>query len=264
MHTVDTPPHALFTPYPTSASPSVAPVAWPPHYYVPITAVHDAPPSHLTISPVFSTPQPKPSLASASPLLTSMPAACEPEEPWHFFAAWSTLTPSALSAAGNQMPCSDTCMPRLSPSFETWPPPCSRMATSLYSLGQMLLYTSPQSWMTANGPMSPLPPPADHKILPKPRKNTNIARENEQNRKLTEMMDLGDNSVCEECVMICMDIYSDNEDKEIVVYGDQGMSSRKYKEDMYGELMNTDSGEEKIVNCNVALCTHDSVLLEKK
>ena len=78
------------------------------------------------------------------------------------------------------------------------------------------------------------------------------------------MMDLGDNSVCEECAVICMDIYSDNEDEEIVVYGDQGISLRKYEEDMYGELMSTDSDEEKIVNYNVALCAQDSVLMEKK
>ena len=77
------------------------------------------------------------------------------------------------------------------------------------------------------------------------------------------MMDLGHNSVCEECAMICTDIYSDKEYKEIVVYGDQGISSRKYDEDTYGELMNTDSDEEKIVNYNVALCTQDSVSLEK-
>ena len=69
---------------------------------------------------------------------------------------------------------------------------------------------------------------------PKPHENANIAQENEQNRKLAEMMDLSDNSVCEECAMICMDIYSDDEDKEIIVYGDQVISSRKYKEDMYG------------------------------
>ena len=31
------------------------------------------------------------------------------------------------------------------------------------------------------------------------------------------MMDLGDSSVCEECGIICMDIYSDNKDEEIVV-----------------------------------------------
>ena len=43
------------------------------------------------------------------------------------------------------------------------------------------------------------------------------------------MMDLGDNSVCEECAMICMDIYSDNEDKEIVVHRDQGISSTNMK-----------------------------------
>ena len=48
------------------------------------------------------------------------------------------------------------------------------------------------------------------------------------------------------------------------MYGDQGISSRKYEEDMYGELMDTESDEEKIVNYNMALCTHDSVLLEKK
>ena len=64
---------------------------------------------------------------------------------------------------------------------------------------------------------------------PKPCENANIAQENEQNRKLAEMMDLGDNSVCKECAMICMDIYSDNEDKEIVVYGDQVISFRKMK-----------------------------------
>ena len=98
----------------------------------------------------------------------------------------------------------------------------------------------------------------------KPCKNANIAKENEQNRKLAEMMDLGNNSVCEECAMICTDIYSDEEYKETVVYGDQGISSRQYDEDTYGELMNTDSDEEKIINYNVALCAQDSVSLEKK
>ena len=48
------------------------------------------------------------------------------------------------------------------------------------------------------------------------------------------------------------------------MYGDQGISSRKYDEGMYGELMNTDSDEEKITNYNVATCTQDSILLEKR
>ena len=78
------------------------------------------------------------------------------------------------------------------------------------------------------------------------------------------MMDLGINSVCEESAMICTDIYSDDEDKEIVVYRDQGISSRNYDEDMHGELMNTDRDEEKIINYNMALCTQDSMSLEKK
>ena len=99
---------------------------------------------------------------------------------------------------------------------------------------------------------------------PKPRENANIARENKQNRKLAEMMDLGNNSVCEECAMICMDMYSDDEDEEIIVYRDQGIRWRNYEEDMYGELMNTDSDEEKIINYNMALCAQDSGLMEKK
>ena len=60
---------------------------------------------------------------------------------------------------------------------------------------------------------------------PNPCKNANIAQENEQNRKLAELMDLGDNSVCEECAMICTDTYSDEEYEEMVVYGDQGINS---------------------------------------
>ena len=78
------------------------------------------------------------------------------------------------------------------------------------------------------------------------------------------MMDLGDSSVCKECTMICTDIYSDNEDKDIIVYGDQGISSTKYEEDTYEELMNTDSDEEKNIKYNMALCAQDSVSLEKK
>ena len=78
------------------------------------------------------------------------------------------------------------------------------------------------------------------------------------------MMDLDNNSVCKECAMICTDIYSENKDKEIVVYRDQGISLTKFKEDTYGESMNTDSDEEKIINYNMALCAQDSVSLEKK
>ena len=98
---------------------------------------------------------------------------------------------------------------------------------------------------------------------PKPRKNTDIARGNEQNKKLAKLMDLGNNSVCEECAMICTDIYGDEEYEEMVVYGDQGITSRKFDEDMYGELMNTDSNEEQVVKYNVALCAQDSVSLKK-
>ena len=99
---------------------------------------------------------------------------------------------------------------------------------------------------------------------PKPRENANTAQENEQNKKLAKMMDLDDNSVCKECAMICADTYSDNKDEDIIVYGNQGISLIKYKEDTYGELMNTDSNEEKNIKYNMALCAQDSVSLEKK
>ena len=77
-------------------------------------------------------------------------------------------------------------------------------------------------------------------------------------------MDLGENSVCEECVMICTDVYSNDESEDMIVYGEQGISSEKYDEDTYGDLMNTDSDDEKVIKYNVALLAKDSVSLEKK
>ena len=58
---------------------------------------------------------------------------------------------------------------------------------------------------------------------PKPRENANLARENERNSNFGNWLDLGDNSVCEECVMICTDVYSTDESERMIVYGDQGI-----------------------------------------
>ena len=77
-------------------------------------------------------------------------------------------------------------------------------------------------------------------------------------------MDLGDNSVCEECMMICTDVYSTDESEDVIVYGDQGTSSEKYNEETYGDLINTDSDDEQVIKYNVALLATDSVSLEKK
>ena len=98
----------------------------------------------------------------------------------------------------------------------------------------------------------------------KPRENANIARESEQNRKFGDLMDFGDNSVCEECAMICTDIYSDEEYEDLIVYGDQGISTKTYDEETYGDRLKTDSDEEPVIKYNVALCAQDSVSLEKK
>ena len=99
---------------------------------------------------------------------------------------------------------------------------------------------------------------------PKPRENTNLARENEQNSKFAELMDLGDSSVCEECAMICTDAYSDEEYEEVVVYRDQGITSKNFDEETYVDLMNTDSDEDSAIKYNVAQCAQDSVSLGKK
>ena len=98
----------------------------------------------------------------------------------------------------------------------------------------------------------------------KPCENTNIARESEQNRNFRKLMDFGDNSVCEECTMICTNTYSDEEYESVIVYGDQGISTATYDEETYRDLLKSDSDEEPIVKYNVALCVKDSVSLEKK
>ena len=94
--------------------------------------------------------------------------------------------------------------------------------------------------------------------------NAHIARESEQNRKFAKLMDFGNNSVCEECATICTDVYSDEEYKDLIVYGDQGISTKTYNEEMYGDLLKTDNDEEPIIKYNVALCAQNSVSLEKK
>ena len=98
----------------------------------------------------------------------------------------------------------------------------------------------------------------------KPRENANIAQESEQNRNFGILMDFGDSSVCKECAMICTDVYSDEEYERMIVYGDQGISTKTYEEETYRDLLKSDSDEEPIVKYNVALCAKDSVSMEKK
>ena len=99
---------------------------------------------------------------------------------------------------------------------------------------------------------------------PKPRKNANLARENERNSNFGNWLDLGDNSICDECAMICTDVYSTDESEGMIVYGDQSISSENYDEETYGDLLNTDSDDEQVIKYDVALLATDSVSLEKK
>ena len=64
--------------------------------------------------------------------------------------------------------------------------------------------------------------------------------------------------------MICTDIYSDEEYKDLIMYRDQGISTKTYDEETYGDLLKTDSDKEPVVEYNVAICAQDSVSLEKK
>ena len=59
--------------------------------------------------------------------------------------------------------------------------------------------------------------------------------------------------------MMCTEVQ--HEDEDLVVYGDQGISTEEYEKAMYGKLP---SEEEEEVMCNVALCINDSMSLEKK
>ena len=64
--------------------------------------------------------------------------------------------------------------------------------------------------------------------------------------------------------MMCTEVQYEDEDEDIVVYGDQGINTEEYEKATYGELMKTQSKEEENIMCNVALCANDSVSLEKK
>ena len=94
--------------------------------------------------------------------------------------------------------------------------------------------------------------------------NANIAQESEQNNKVENMLDLDNTSVCKECALMCTELQYEDADKDIVVYRDEGINTEEHEKTMYGDLTETQSEEEEEVKCNVALCTNDSVVLERK
>ena len=58
--------------------------------------------------------------------------------------------------------------------------------------------------------------------------------------------------------MICTEVQHEDEDEDVVVYGDQGISTEEYEKASFGKLMKAQSKEEEEVKCNVALCANDS------
>ena len=49
------------------------------------------------------------------------------------------------------------------------------------------------------------------------------------------MMDLDNSGVDEECAMVCTDVHYEDWDEDIIVYGDQGVTTEEHDEAMYGE-----------------------------
>ena len=78
---------------------------------------------------------------------------------------------------------------------------------------------------------------------PKVRDNANIAQESEQKCKSESMLDLDNNSVSEECVMVCTELQYKDTSEDEVVYRDQGISTEEYEKATYGDLMKTESEE---------------------
>ena len=100
---------------------------------------------------------------------------------------------------------------------------------------------------------------------PKAHGNANIAQESERNDKVENMLDLDTTSVCEECVMMCTELQYEDADKDLVVFGDQGINPEEYEKSMYGNLTKTQSEEEEEEEdkYNVAQTAKDSVQLER-
>ena len=63
---------------------------------------------------------------------------------------------------------------------------------------------------------------------------------------------------------MCTEVQYEDTDKDVVVYGDQGINPEEYEKTSYGNLTKTQSKEEEEVKYNVALCANDSVSLERK
>ena len=61
------------------------------------------------------------------------------------------------------------------------------------------------------------------------------------------MIYLDNTSVSKECAMVCTDIHYEDWDEDIIMYGDQGVSTEEHNEATYMELTKTESEEEQEV-----------------
>ena len=59
--------------------------------------------------------------------------------------------------------------------------------------------------------------------------------------------------------MMCTDVHCEDGDEDLIVYGDQGVSTEEHDKTTYGKLVKTQSEEEEEIKYNMALCTNDSV-----
>ena len=94
--------------------------------------------------------------------------------------------------------------------------------------------------------------------------DANISQESEQNKKVENMLDLDNSSESKECAMMCTEVQYEDGDEDLIVHGDQAVSTEEHDKAMYGKLMKTQSKDEEEVEYNMALCANDSMSLEKK
>ena len=79
----------------------------------------------------------------------------------------------------------------------------------------------------------------------KPHNNANIAQESEQNKKVENMLDLDKSSISKECAMMCMEVQNEDGDKDLIVYGDQGVITEEHDKATYGKLTKPQTKKKK-------------------
>ena len=98
---------------------------------------------------------------------------------------------------------------------------------------------------------------------PKPHDNANVAPESVQNKKLKNMLNLDNSTISEEFMMMCMEVQYEDGDEDLIVYGDQGVSTEQHDEVLYTELTKPKAKKKRKLSTTWPYA-NNSMSLEKK